>query len=388
MPRTALSDDLFDRGHQFDFFQAVRLVEAVTFDHLPPLGPTLGLVDRIAAAVRVRALPSLSFPTGSVSKVTRPAPPRGNDRPVPDVVVNFFGLYGPSGTLPVSYTQAVIKSLADRDVTTQAAREALRDWFDLFNSRFGALLYAGWEKYRFPVGYARYARMRRAGTGDAPPPDPFTRVVKSLVGLETPGTGGRFRVEARPTSPGPERPEPLDRIDDLALLRYAGILARRPPTAVGLETILADYFGVRVSVEEMTGQWLSVCGGVGVGAGRLGVDVVAGERMWSPGSRFRVNVGPLRFEQFREYLPDRTPVRERKAFFLLSQLIRFYVGPEFDFEIRLGLLGTEVPPCRVEPPGPGTLGARLGWTTWLPRAKWPAVVDDVRLAGDPRTVVE
>ena len=58
------------------------------------------------------------------------------------------------------------------------------------------------------------------------------------------------------------------------------------------------------------------------------MNVVAGDRVWDIQSKIRLRVGPLNWNQFTEFLPDRSPVPQRKSFFILVQLARFYLGPE------------------------------------------------------------
>ena len=81
----------------------------------------------------------------------------------------------------------------------------------------------------------------------------------------------------------------------------------------------------------------------------------------------------------REVEEQQAPVEVRKSVFLLSQITRLYVGTEFDFEVRLELVGQDVPECELAE-GSG-LGPRLGWNTWLPSDAMPAVVDDVAFDG-------
>jgi type VI secretion system protein ImpH len=96
--------------------------------------------------------------------------------------------------------------------------------------------------------------------------------------------------------------------------------------------------------------------------GMLGVDAVAGDRVWDIRAKFRIRLGPLSLRQFEEFLPVRTPARERKSLFVLGQLVRLFVGPELDFDIQLVLNAAEVPECRMVESG---FGSRLGWNTWL-----------------------
>ena len=95
----------------------------------------------------------------------------------------------------------------------------------------------------------------------------------------------------------------------------------------------------------------------------LGLNLVAGERVWDVQGMIRLRLGPLRRDEFDAYLPDRTPVARRKAFFLLCHLARLYVGPELDFDIQLILRAEDVPACHLT--DDGGLGPRLGWNTWL-----------------------
>jgi type VI secretion system protein ImpH len=91
-------------------------------------------------------------------------------------------------------------------------------------------------------------------------------------------------------------------------------------------------------------------------------------------SRFRLRLGPLSYPQFEDLLPDPAPQLERKTFFLLAQLVRLFVGPEFDFDIQLVLSGKDVPQAQLgDQPG---AGPRLGWNMWLISQPPSSSVDD------------
>ena len=154
--RRSLARRLFEESYNFDFFQAVRLLQRME--------PGRALVGRggppQAEAVRFRARISLSFPPSSIYEIRRPT----SSLPVPVMVQAFMGLTGPSGVLPRHYTELLYK--IERDVRTPE-KHALRDWFDLFNHRLVSLFYRAWEKYRFYVPFER-------GEYDGPEPDPFT----------------------------------------------------------------------------------------------------------------------------------------------------------------------------------------------------------------------
>src|SRR5205823_184923 len=112
----------------------------------------------------------------------------------------------------------------------------------------------------------------------------------------------------------------------------------------------------------------------------LGVDSIAGARVWYVQSRFRLRLGPLTYRQFEDLLPDRAPVTERKTFFLVAQLARLFAGAELDFDVQLVLAAAEVP--RAELAEAAGAGPRLGWNLWLISAPPPAAADDAVFDAD------
>jgi type VI secretion system protein ImpH len=345
-----LEQRLFAEPYAFDFFQAVRILNRLDPSRVPVgfWGPP----ER--EAVRFRALVSLGFPPSAIADL---APPGLGTR-VPVLTQAFFGLIGPSGVLPRHYTDLLLRL----DATREPERGALREWLDLFTHRLLSLFHRAWEKYRFPVVYERHDR----DSGDL---DPFSRTLFSFVGLGTPSLLGRLVVSREVADESATIEEPLARVDDLALVYYAGILAHRPRNAIGLEAMVGDYFGLTARVAQHVGQWLALEPGARtrLGAGdnhnRLGAGAVLGESVWDVQGKICIQLGPLRYAQFVEFLPDRDPVVERKAFFLLAHLARLYVGQDLDFDVKLILRGDEVPDCILEETQ--DVGPRLGWNTWL-----------------------
>jgi type VI secretion system protein ImpH len=368
--RHSLSRRLFEESYDFDFFQAVRLLQRME--------PGRTRVGRSgppqAEAVRFQARTSLSFPPSSIYEIRKPT----STLPVPVMVQAFMGLTGPSGVLPRHYTELLYK--IERESRTPE-KFALRDWFDLFNHRLVSLFYLAWEKYRFYVPFER-------GESTGPEPDPFTNCLYSLIGLGVVPLRRRLRVLARGTVDqyGEQQERVLARIEDLVLLHFSGALGHRPRCAVAVEAMLQDYFQVPVRIDQFQGQWLQLEPSSRTslngedGNNQLSISAVAGDRVWDRHSKFRARLGPVSYAQFTEFLPDPDPVPERKTFALLVQLVRLYAEPTLDFDVQLILKAEEVPHCQLT--GDGTFGARLGWNTWL--LTRPAIVDaeDVILEGD------
>lgn len=341
--RTALIEHLLEEAHEFDFFQAVRVLQRWAADQAVPnrAGPHLPVGADHAPrreAVRLRAQVSQAFPAGTVAEIRRV--PDGGSAESPDprpleLVATCLGLVGPHGVLPEHYTTLVIERLRGKDT-------ALRDFLDLFHHRTLSLFYRAWEKYRYPIGYEKSLT---PGLEE----DLFTQCLYCLVGL---GTGGLRRRSS---------------YDDEALLYYAGLFAQSPPAAVTLEVVVADYFAVPAAICQFHGQWLYLSAedqsrlpdsqsrqGQN---NQLGGNVVIGERVWDVQGKFRVRLGPLDAVSFRRFLPDGEALRT------LGQLVRTYAGPQWDFDVQLVLLAADVPWCCLG--GDGREPSRLGWNTWL-----------------------
>lgn len=317
----AVADELFTDGFEFDFFQAVRLLEALAPEREAP-GYASHPKDE---CVRFRSRVDAAFPASAVHSVD-PVP--GGS---PEMTTAFFGLGGRQGVLPAPYTELLIDQQFEGD-------RALADFLDLFNHRLLSLFYRAWEKHHFTVGYERSARQRSEE-------DAFTQHLFDLIGLGVPRLRGRMLVE------------------DRWLLAYAGLIAQQPHCAAALAAILEDYFEVPVRVEQFVGEWLpldpsdlSYLRGEGP-YNQLGCGAIAGDAVWSVQTRIRVRLGPLRAGQFVSFLPD------GDAHAVLEDLVRFFAGASTGFDLQLELQAAETPACQLTEPD--SFAPRLGWTAWL-----------------------
>ncbi len=300
---------------QFNFFQAVRLLERLQ----PERQPVGRFVAPGREAARFGSHSHYAFPASQIQGLERP--PDGPAR----MLVNFMGMTGPSGVLPLMYSNLVIERLRERDRT-------LRDFFDLFNHRMISLFYQAWEKYRFVIPYERGER------------DPFSHHLLALLGLGTPGLQDRQDVP------------------DDSLLFYCGLLSLQPRSAAAFRQVLADYFDVPIDIEQFVGAWYPVeedaqCElGEGTAyAGQVGLGAVVGDEIWDQSSHVRILVGPLTLDQYLEFLPGGDAHTDIRA------LAKFYAGEEQDVEIQLILKREEVPFCELK----SEPGWQLGWTTWV-----------------------
>lgn len=377
----------------FDPFQAMRLLELLANDRPDRLAPENWIP--FEESFRYRTNVTLARPPARIAQIIPPetanAAPVDDDRfpeafairqayqrkhslerpgapwrTKPTMVGNFFGLFGPNGSLPILYTRKLLE--LTRDSSSRSIRTAFRDWLDLFNHRFAQLLFRAWEKYRFTVPHQRRTWRRPIESLPAAT-DRFSSALFSLVGTGTPPLRDRIGVFPAIARRQPDAPA-LARIDDRILLRHVGSFARRRAGAHELRAILEEYFGVACRVRELVGQWLMIPPTAQTkldadADARLGVNVVAGERVWDYSSKFRLELGPMSITDFIEFLPDPTPVAGRKAAMLLAQLTRLYVGMELDFDIRLILRETDVPRPQMQDLDESEMGMRLGWNVWI-----------------------
>ena len=313
-----LHQELFDEPYRFEFFQAVRLLEKI-FPEKKAVGDEAMPDEEI---VRFRSHISLDFPPSQIHEI-KDSFDKHTEKDKTEMFINFMGMVGVSGVLPVHYTELVLDRIRYRDTTMWA-------FLDIFTHRSVSMFFRAWEKYRFPAAYER-------GNDD------FTKQLFCFAGLGTKGLRGKSGVE------------------DESLLPYAGLIAQKPHSSVSLENILADYFGVNAKIVQFFGQWLELdtesITKLGTANYTLGGNALVGTRVWDQQSKFRVVLGALPFEKFRAFLPEGT------AHESLKSIIKFIIGLDLDFDVQLILQAEQVPSTILT-----TRAKRrpqLGWSSFL-----------------------
>jgi type VI secretion system protein ImpH len=325
----ALLACMFDEPWSFEFFQAVNLLERL----LPDRTPVGGFGDPRQEAVRLTTATNVGFPASEIQGLeNRAAQPR--------MTVNFLGLTGPQGALPLAYSLYVAERVRGGD-------HALKEFLGIFDHRLLSLFYRAWEKTHVAVVQGQGSR------------DWLTRHLLDLVGLGTTGLGGRLAVR------------------DEALLFYAGLFALPTRPAAGLQQLVSDFFGVRVEVEQFVGAWYSLeaaeqsaLGEEDDPSAQLGLGAVAGDEIWDQQSRVRLRLGPLTRRQYDAFLPGGS------AHEPLRDLTRFYANDQIDFEIQLILARDDVPRFQLGDEQP----LALSWSTWLTAKTLGRDPDDTILA--------
>lgn len=328
---SALQSMLEHEPFTFSFFQAVRLLERIASGR-EPVGH---FVQPSSEAVRFGANPSINFPASEIQSLT------WSEGEPPEMLVNFLGLTGPLGVLPVYYTELLMLRIRERDT-------ALRDFLDTFNHRITSLFYRAWKKYHFTVAYERGEQ------------DRFSEHLLGLIGLGTPGLENRMAVP------------------DDSLIYYSGLLAPHPRSATALRQILSDYFGVPVEVVQFAGSWYALERSTqcclqdsSSSSEQLGQGAVVGDEIWDHQSVVRIRLGPLTLARYLDFLPGG---RANQA---LRTLTQFFSGNEIDFEAQLILARDDVPRCEL---GKDDEAApMLGLLTWAKSAPFRRDADETIL---------
>lgn len=349
LPSVAVIDQLFEQPHSFEFFQAVRLLEAWFVRH-EGLTPSEVMAQRLS----FRNSLNMSFPASEIAQFEtlwrdQPDLPDRQRATLEDIAVAtaqtprrlvpgqvnrleitpaFMSLLGAGGTLPIFYTELFARrEQLQRDSSARA-------FLDIFLHRSVVLFYQAWRKHRLAI---RYESDRR---------NQFLPQVLSLAGMGQKSLRNRL---------GPEQ----GGVSDEMIAFLSGLFQQRSVSATALQQVLSLYFRVPVKVTQFVGRWFKLPAEhqtrLGLGNAQLGSTALSGERVWQRDLRVGLTIGPLSLERYRRFLPGGS------AALALKQLVTQLTGVSLEYEVRLQLKAAEVQPVRLG----GERGPRLGWETYL-----------------------
>jgi type VI secretion system protein ImpH len=302
--------DFLEFPERQDFLLALRRLESA-FPDRPRVGDS---ATRREEYVTLGQNPTLAFPASNIDAAKRTA----NGKLA--LFVQFLGLCGPQGALPLALTQESYQYFRADD-------DALARFLDLFNNRFLQLFFRAWADAR-PIAHH-----------DRPKDDRFESYVGASIGL------------------GTEVYHDLDSMPDMAKVSYAGLMAPAAKSASRLRDLVSGLFGVRVDVREFVGVRLILepeeRSHLGTANSRLGVDAMMGSAIYSVQDKFRLRLYVPTLAGYARFLPTGNLARP------LADIVHFYVGMALEYDVELALPAGEAPPMRL-----GVSG-QLGWTSWL-----------------------
>jgi type VI secretion system protein ImpH len=327
----SLAADMALRPHEFNFFQAVRRLEA---EH--PAWPRVGSSDRLDEDyLRFCQIPSLSFAPSSIEAIERVGA-------AIRMYVNFLGMFGPNGPLPQQLTDFA------RDRLRNAHDPTLVRFMDIFHHRMLSFFYRAWASNEKSVDFDRADDARYA--------DYFG----SFFGIGTPSLQDR------------------DSVPDWTKIHFAGRLSAQARNAEGLEAILGDFFRIPTKIQEFAGYWMKIPNenrcrlGESPETGSLGINAVVGERKYEVQLKFRIRMGPMELVDLQRLVPI------GDSFKRLKDWVLNYVNQEFYWDLQCVVKAAAVPVISLGE------GAMLGWTTWLKSKPFTRDPDDPIF--DPETL--
>jgi type VI secretion system protein ImpH len=315
---TTLEEQIVAVPYEFDFHQAVRLLEKMRPEAVPlgegsnPLKEALSIESRVTLSPSGADIQSLTI--------------SDTDKP-PILIVNFLGLGGIQGPLPTPYTELLIERLRNKDTS-------FKDFLDIFNHRLASF----WHRMRKKIVLG-IAQVR-------PEETPAGKVFLDLVGIEAEPLRNRLAVS------------------DQALLSFAPALWKRPRSLIGLQRLLRSYFDLPITVSQFQGAWqiaedrdLTRIGVRETGQHQvLGRSAVLGRRSWDQTAGIALHIPPLTYKEYTHFQQESS-----LEFMTLRDLTFFYVGLAQEVHVTFSLLREEIEPTRLN----GVYG--LGRTTWLTR---------------------
>jgi type VI secretion system protein ImpH len=342
-PAGKLFGRLLERGWEFDFFQAVWLLER----YCGTRAPVGGRGPAARELLRFRPDVSVGFPATDVRRIT-PCRRADSEEPLFRVDVTFLGLYGAATPLPLHYAIDILRhvdaaeQLAEPGTPLQAADRATggaplagstpeRDFLDILHHRLMSLFYRSWTKYRHDVAFGMPGR------------DVITPYLLWLIGCQ------------------PAWDEPLLGVSPVRMIRYAGVLTQHPRSAASLEGLLVDYWeGIPTEVEQFVGRWVTLRGTdlnrVGLASSRLGTDLTVGEQVYDVSGAFNIRLGPMDWSTYLSFLPDAPRYAQTRS------LVQLYCPDPLSFSIEIRLGVGEVPETQLSS---GADAGRLGYTSWI-----------------------
>ncbi len=338
---TSITRKLIESAYEYSFVQAVRLLErsARKENELTQSdvgsSSVSGFVPPGSEAIRFATAQSLAFPSSEIQNLERITSKAGNSQW--HMLLNLIGLSGSMGVLPYHYTELILERQKHKD-------ENLEQFLNLFNHRTASLLFQASVKYRLPLQYERNDLQR----SNRKQPSSQTQVLLSLIGL-----GDNSLCNRQYTR-------------DESLLYFGGLLNQKIRTPSNLKQILRRHFNIPVEVNQFVGQWREMIDDVrtrlpdielptGCNA-RLGRSAMLGKSGWFSQGKIRIVLGPLNNKQLRKFAPGSISLTA------LSELVRMYVGMEYDYDFIIRINKDDMPdksPMTKHEP------LIIGWNTWL-----------------------
>ena len=292
---------------EVDFLELVRRVEFASGERM--VGKSAG---RRTEPIRFGQVPHLNYASTSVAEIV--------EREKLHVLVNFFGLWGPNGPMPLETSSYV------HNRSHNCYDQTLRRFADIIHHRFIGLYYRAWKANELAVGL------------DKGPNGLLARICDALAGRPCRGTSlPQFTASA-----------------------FGSQFGTAVKSCDGLGFILSRMSGLPLRIVEKVQSVASLpedCRGrLGrAGVSELGRSIQLGSQFCTRTRKFLLHVGIVDFASAVPLFPG------MKGGSMLVDVVQSYLDRPLEWDLRLELRTSSLPP-------PLVCGVRqLGRSLWLGR---------------------
>ena len=305
-----LFKELVKEGPAFNVWHAVWIAENIS----RPLFPNRKdyLLDQ--EGINFRPFEKYEYPPRDIKSVQF-------DDGVITFILTFMGLYGVNSPVPRCYHEQV----AIQQRTLGAGAVPLQNFLDIFNNRFYWLYYQSWKKYRF------YLFLNNSANN---------KIVERINSFTGRGLYSKSKDKV---------------IHDFALLKFSGVFTQRVRNKAGLKILLSYLFpDFKMKVKEYIPRWIKLTDIPELGEQKLGVNTYIGEYTIDYKSRICIEVGPITFEEYLDFLPGTYHAKR------LIELLKLYLNDGLEFDFKFIIKGSTIETVSWE-----NEKLKLGSTFWL-----------------------
>lgn len=308
--RASVIETLESHPEQFDFFQAVRLLQlSLQESKVINVESTLGEEISFASSL------SLTFPTSEIETL-QIKKPHSDDKLTPSPYLSnkryrlcptMIGLTGPLGALPVVYTQGLSAQITIKQDSAAAA------FLDLFNNRLISLFVKASTHHHLPLQYEIKGRQS------------YLDHLHALAGYTS--------------------TQSSESTIDEAFAQFGGLIQGQQVSGESLRQVLSSYLDEQVRVDQFIPEWYEIpenqqsC--LGGNFAQLGQTTFCGARIQQIDSRIRLKIGPLSQESYDALLPN------GKTYFAMQQLLMRWCSSTTTIEVVLILDKNALTPAQL-----------------------------------------
>lgn len=253
--------------------------------------------------VRFKASVSFSKPATAIKKIEiSDTKEYGFLQPV--LWVNFLGLAGIQGTLPMIYTERVFRNIRDKD-------NAFASFLDIFNHRILSLFY---ETNKSIPGYQNISSQDSA-------------IGKILISF------GGIVPKQEPENDNNESLKDKNETNEIKnlfhyLMTYRNLFWKKVRSAANLKQIIANFFETRAEIEEFLYQPIKLptaditrIGNQKGNLNTLGKDAIVGDVIWKQNKKIKITLYDLSYDEYEKFNPH----QDGPNFRHLERLAKCYV---------------------------------------------------------------